>query len=179
MPDPNNPIPSVETDEISELDLGPGSLPQRNNTSLSSYILSIAGQFYDPRSPEEQINAFGEQIRRRTHEFGELTLGANVTRREFLIGACKSNINARLDLAIQIYKEMEAYERAAANIRTVVGPKYIKAHKEKNTNARDWEKARADMHDALIPASKSLQKLEVNIFEGSPRTALTLTIEPL
>src|SRR5215469_5535919 len=138
MSDPNTPIPSVETDEISDLDLGPGSLPQRNNTSLSSYILSIAGQFYDPRSPEEQINSFGEQIRRRTHEFGELALGANVTRREFLIGACKSNINAR-----------------------------------------DWEKARADMHDALIPASKSLQKLEVNIFEGSPRTALTLTIEPL
>jgi hypothetical protein len=179
MPHANTPIPSVETAEISDLDLGPGSLSQRNDTDLRSYFLNIARDFYDPRATEGQINAFDEQVRRRTYEFGGLTLGSNVTRREFLIGECKKNIRARLDLAAQIYQEMEAYEQAAAMIRTVVAPKYVKALKEKNTNARDWEKARADMHDALIPASKSLQKLEVNIFEGSPGTSLTWTIEPL
>jgi hypothetical protein len=181
MSDPNTPIPSVETDEISDLDLGPGFLSQHNNMNRDSYFLNIGGNIYGRRVTAQRINPLNEQIRPRPRQFdfSRMELPVDLMRREFLLRACITSIAARLELISQIYKEMEAYDGVAAKIRNVVGPKCRKAHENKDTNAHDWENAWVDMHDALISASKSLQELEVNIFVGLPGTALTWTIETL
>jgi hypothetical protein len=176
MSDQDIVIPSVEADEISDLDLGPSLLFPPGSMDGGPFVLQLARDIHGPGA---RVGALDERYRRRNRELGTMELAVDEIRRDFLIGACTSSIEKRLDLVTQIHKEMEAYERATEKIRNDVFPKYVKAHKKKDTNAGNWEKVRADMHDALIPASKSLQELEVGIFKGSSGTMLTSTVETL
>jgi hypothetical protein len=179
MPDTDISISSMETGEISDLNSRSDFLSQDSGMDRDRFVLELATAIHGPFVTEARIDALAEQIRRHTRGIGDLDSAVDEVRREFLIRTCRSSIDKRLGLATQIRKEMEAYERAAAKIRNVVSPKYVKAHKKKDINVGDWEKARADMHDAFIPASRSLQELEVNIFVASPGTTLTSTIETL
>jgi len=178
MSDPNTPIPSVEMDEISDFDLGPSFLSQRNNMNRDSYFSNVAGNAYGRSLTSQQINPFHEQIRPRLHPWGNMESTVNLIRRDFLVGSCITSIVARLELSNKIYKEMEAYELVAVEIRNA-GPNFIKAHNNKDTNVDHWKKSCLELHDILISASMRLQELEVNIFEGLPETALTLTTETL
>ena len=179
MADSDLPVPSVERDEISGLNLGSSLLFQYNNMERNPYLIELAGEMYGPDVTEDQIDDLDEQFHLCFQEFDDVELETEKIRRDFLVWACRASIDRRLELATQVQKEMEAYDRAAANVRNVASPKYVKAHKKKNTDTCGWERARAEMHDALISASKSLQELEVNILEGLAGAILTWTTETL
>ena len=185
MSDPDIPIPSVETvgffpfDFDFNFDVGFGFdsesdfLSQYSDIDHDPYLLELAVDTYGLSVTGQQIDTLNEELRRRALELGHLELAVNEFKRNVLIKTCRTSIDKRLALATQIRKEIEAYERAAEKIRNLVLTKYVQAHKTKDTDVRGWKNARAELHDALIPASKSLQELEVNIFEGSPGTTLT------
>lgn len=179
MPDADVSILSMETGEVSDPDSGSDFLSQLSDMNHEPYLFELAADIYGPGVTERQIDALDEQLRRRTVELGDLELAVDEVRRDFLIRTCITNINTRLEFTTHIRKEMQAYERTAAHIRNFASQKYVKAHQKKDTNTHDWEEARADMRVALILASKSLQKLEVKIFEDLPGITLTWAIEAL